>query len=329
MAYKMLTPSESAGMKDLFRLHGADKSYGEAVSSQSQKYLPSKEEIKKIAWHIEKIMKVKVSDALINGEEGTKVILVQDLEKLLDGRVNQRLERFARYPLVVEQLKQEETKGFEPVKHAPSYFDPSDGAVYMITDNFEKIYREKCEEKMIDANSAEGKRFEGFLKALYFTHEEIHKTIAEKSPAIRNSSSDRWAELAKVLEKHLDDENKTPEKEEKVVKSIESIRDKYDALDTCMEGIAHYAGHKVMCKLGYPSWASTEFGNIRNYTGTEPETPAYKEVMDASKGIKFVEAIQIRTHENPIALIIEHPPTSMKYINNPGEYLKDREEGKT
>jgi hypothetical protein len=252
---------------------------------------------------------------------------VQDLEKLLDGRVNQRLERFARYPLVVEQLKQEETKGFEPVKHAPSYFDPSDGAVYMITDNFEKIYREKCEEKMIDANSAEGKRFKKFLEFLYFAHEEIHKTIAEKNPAIRNSSSDRWAELAKVLEEHLDDENKTPEKEEKVVKSIESIRDKYDALDTCMEGIAHYAGYRVMCKLGYSSWASTEFGNIRNYTGTEPETPTYKEVMDASKGIKFVEAIQTRTHENPIALIIEHPPTSMKYINNPDEYLKAREEG--
>lgn len=302
----------------------ADQLKEVSTGEKYAKHLPSKEEIKKIAWHIEKIMKVKVSDTLRNGEEGTKTILAQDLEKLLDGRVDQRLERFARYPLVVEQLKQEETKGFEAVKHAPSYFDPSDGAVYMVTDNFERIHGEK----MIDANSAEGKRFKKFLESLYFAHEEIHKTIAEKNPAIRNSHSDRWAELAKVLEEYLDDENKTPEKEEKAVKSIESIRDKYDALDTCMEGIAHYAGYRVMCKLGYSGWAGTEFGNIRNYAGTEPETPTYREVMDASKGIKFVEAIQTRTHENPIALIIEHPPTSMKYINNPDEYLKAREEGK-
>lgn len=287
----------------------------------------SKEEIKKIAWHIEKIMKVKVSDALRNGEEGTKVIRVQDLDKLLDEKVNRKLERFARYPLVVEQLRQDEMKGFDAVKHAPSYYDPSDGAVYMITDNFERICREKCEGKMIDANSAEGKKFKKFLEALYLSHEEIHETIAEKNPAFRNSSSDRWTELAKVLEEYLDDENKTPEKEEKVTKSINSINEKYDALDTCMEGIAHYAGYRLMCKLGYSNWAGTEFGNIRNYTGTA-DTPTHKEVLEASKGIKFVEAVQIGIRENPIALIIEHPPTSMKYIHNPSEYLKAIEEGR-
>jgi hypothetical protein len=332
MNYKVLLPSEGLSkgvdIKDLIRLHGADKSNAESASLSSQKGVLSKEEIKKIAWHIEKTMKVKVSDKLRNGEENMKVIHVQDLVDILEADMNRRFERFSQYPGVVEQLREDEEKGFEAVKNAPAFFEPRDRTVYLVAENFERVYMERCEGLGIDPESAEGKRFKKFLTILYFSHEEIHKTVAERCPAIGSSTSEKWAKKSDILMEYVEDEDKGPAKEEKVVKSLEAVADRHDALEICMEGIAHYTGYRVMCKLGYSKWAGTEFLNIRDYKGEADGTPTGEEVTNALNGIRFMEAVQIRTHENPVAFAIKHPPIFMRHIELPDEYLKDREAGK-
>ncbi|NYZ75645.1 hypothetical protein H0N98_00120 [Candidatus Micrarchaeota archaeon] len=332
MDYKILQPSEGSskdiGIKNLIRMHGADRSDAESASLSGQKGVLSQDEVKKIARHIQKHMKMKVSESFMKGEENMKPIMAQGLVKILEADMNRKLERFSQYLNVVEQLREEHAKGLEASKNAPAFFDPKDGTVYLVVDNFERIYRERCEERGIDANSAEGKKFRKFLTYLYFCHEEIHKTTAQISPAMKDSTSNRWKERENVLVEYLENEDKSPEKDDRVSKVLNSITDRYDALDACMEGIAHYVGYRVMCEFNYSSWASVEFRNFRDYSGAELEGSLRQEVTDAFRGIRFMEAVQIRTHENPVAYVIKHLPTSVMYVENVNEYLNAIKEGK-
>lgn len=322
MNHKIIQP-EGAALKDLLRMQGADKFISESTPS-SQKGALSTDEVRKIASHIEKVTKMKVSSALKSGEENLKPISLEDLKKLLDRNMDSRMEQFARYPGVVEQLRAETSKNSLAVDHMPAFFNAADDNVYLVTENFEKIWGRKCEEKCIEPGSAEGRRFRKFSELLYFTHEEIHKTTAQNTPILKDSASNRWREQAKVLIEHLEGE-RTPEAEVRAINALISINDKYGAIDTYIEGIAHYGGHKVMCRMGYSRWADMEIGIIRKSPAI---ADAPLEFMEAVNGVKFMEAIQVKTHENPIAFTIKHPPTSMGLIENPEEYLKARKEGK-
>jgi len=311
-------PPAGMGMKDLIKLHSADKSASESTSSSSQKYVPSREEIKKIAKLIEKTTKMEVSELLKNGEGKVKSVSKDVADKADHEEMQSIFKKFIRYPEVLEQIRQKITNEISYGGNIPAFFSSPDNTVYLISDNFEQIVKKYCENRGLNVDSEEGRRIEKFLTLFYFTHEHVHQTVKRNNPLVGNNREDALMEQAKIISEHLEDEHKTPEKEETAVKSLRSIVDRMNALEAYNEGVTHYATDTIMCKLGYSELSAIQLRQLR-------EDKKYVPIH--SKGLRFVEAIQVKTHQNPIAFTINHPPLSMKYIENPDEYLKDREKG--
>jgi len=324
MAYKVLKPSESAGIKDLVRLHSADKSDGETTSSSSQLYTPYKEEIKTAARLIEKFSGMKVGENFKKGEIKVKFASSEEVTKVAQEELYRIVEKFIHDPHVLVQVRQllrNEALIGEADSHgtrAGGVFIESQNAVYVIKDSIEEAVKEQCAVRSVKPESEEGRKIERFFTLSPIVHEAIHQIIKQNNPLIGNWWTNESMEIAKIYAVYvgipIDGE---------IAKDIEAkvqrVRDKMDALQAVDEGIAHYLTCKVTSKLGLSHSAMRQL-------------QMSKEDDDkriTAKGITFVEAIERKTRgENPVAIIINHPPLTMRYIDHPDEYLKDLKEGR-
>jgi len=285
------------------------------------KYMPSREEIKKIARLVEKVTKMKVSENLKEGKGIVKIVNREQAEIIDKGQSYLTLEKFVHDPLLREMLKKRIDDAYLLNQSRPAFFNPANDGVYLIAENFEFLLRNQCEEFGLKPDSPEGRRLERYLILHYFIHEHIHQTVKRNNPRVGDSQEDAMKAQAKLASEYLADALKTPEKEKNMLKAMALITDRMDAMESYDEGVAHYATHKVLCKLGFSKWASWTLRTFREDT---------KHILH-SEGIKFIEAVQIKTSKtntNPIEFTIGHPPTSMRHIELPDEYLKDREAGK-
>ena len=324
MAYKMLKPSESTGMKDLVRLHGADKSYGETTSSSDQLYTPYKEEIKKIAKYIEEISGMKVSENFKKGNINVKFASSEKVTKVAQEELYKTAEKFIHDPHILVQVRQmlrDEALIGEADSHgtrAGGVFIESQNTAYVIKDSIEEGIKEQCAIRSVGLESEEGRKIKRFLTLSPIVHETTHQIIKQNNPLIGNWWVNGSSEISKIYAVYVG----IPIDEE-IAKDIEAkvqqVRDKTDALQDVDEGIAHYLTCKVTSKLGLSHSAMRQL----------QMTKENEDHRITAKGITFVEAIERKTRrENPFAIIINHPPLTMRYINNPSEYLKDRNEGK-
>jgi hypothetical protein len=176
-----------------------------------------------------------------------------------------------------------------------------------------KYIQDHCKSSGVKPDSPQGKRIEKFINVGFFIHESIHKTIDENYPLVGDFDSNGFTEQAKTIAEFL----KTGSKDEGPLnKSLDLIGDTMRVLKAYNEGISYYAGHKIMCKMGYLSNALKLLESVK------------KTYPDIAKGIAFLGYIERKTGENPITYTIKHPPQSMEQIEHPDQYLKDREEGK-
>lgn len=287
------------------------------ASEQYSKYLPSVEEIKKIARLIEKTTKMEVSKALKDGEIRIKVVPWEEAERAAHENAYALIEKYIPDSHLREGVRERVMRLTFFKKDTLGFFDPLDNSVDILADNLENTFKLLCEELLIKADSPKGRRLERYLFLSSAIHESIHQTINENNPAIRNAWWDAFIEGTKILQE-LAKGGLSSQEKEKILARMSSADDKKDAMRAYDEGVAHYTEHKIMCKLGYSDWAEDDLREVREQ----------KERALHSAGTKFIQAIQVRTHQNPIEYTIKHPPTSMRYIENPDEYLKAREEGK-
>jgi Asp-tRNA(Asn)/Glu-tRNA(Gln) amidotransferase C subunit len=284
-----------------------------SASEKYAKYLPSKEEIKRIATYIEKTTKMKVSEAFKNGEGTIKIVRSAEANKMEQEELYSILKKLVPNPYILEQLRPIVMARMFYSENVPAFFSASDNSVYLISDNFDQIIKKYCENRGLKMNSKGGRKIEEFLTLFYFIHENIHQTVKENNPIVGNKREDALKEHAKLVSDH------SPEKEESAVKQLDSITDRMDALEAYDEGVTHYATHKIMCKLGYAPQAETQIRQLREDK---------KHVPLHSKGLRFIEAIQVKTHQNPIEYTIKHPPLTMRHIEHPDEYLEYLEKEK-
>jgi hypothetical protein len=324
MTYRMLNPTESGGMKDLIRLHGADKSHGETAPSSSQLYTPYKEEIITAARLIEKFSGMKVGENFKKGNINVKFATSEEVTKVSQEEQYKIVEKFIHDPYVLLQFRHLLPNG-PLIGEADSYgrraggaFIESQNTSYVIKDSIEEAIREQRAIRSVEAESEEGRKIKRFLTLSPIVHEAVHETIKHNNPLIGNWWVNRTTEIVKVYAAYVGipkDEEIAKDIEEKVQK----VREKTDALKAVDEGIAHYITCKVTSKLGLSHSAIRQL-QMRKEDENDRIT---------AKGINFVEAIERKTREeNPVAIIIKHPPLTMKYIEHPDEYWKDLKEGK-
>jgi len=317
-------PSESAGIKDLVRLHGADKSYGETTSSSSQLYTPYKEEIITVARLIEKFSGMKVGENFKKGEIKVKFASSKEVTKVAQEELYKTVEKFIHDPHVLVQVRQMLRNGAligEADSHgtrAGGVFIESQNTAYVIKDSIEEGVKEQCEIRSVKLESEEGRKIKRFFTLSPIVHEAIHQIIKQNNPLIGNRWANGSTEIVKIYAGYVG----IPidgEIAKDIKAKVQRVRDKSDALQAVDEGIAHYITCKVTSKLGFSHSAMRQL-QMRKED---------KDNRITAKGINFVEAIERKTRgENPVAIIINHPPQTMRYIDHPDEYLKDLKEGK-
>jgi hypothetical protein len=287
------------------------------ASGQYSKYMPSAEEIKKIAKLIEKTTKMEVSQALKDGKVGIKFVTREEAARIQREEALTLVEKYVQTP----QLREKVIKGVMEYNFVSntmlSFFDSIDNSLGIVVDNFEGSFKRQCEERLIEPDGPKGIRFRKFMLLDSVTHEFIHNTIKENSPSVGNARLNALIEMTKIISENVKDGQSVQIGGEPAIRLL-LVKDRSDAMLTYNEGVTSYATHKITSKLGYADLAD------RWLRGGREEGSIY------SDGIKFLEAVQVETaknNTNPIELTIKHPPTSMMHIKNPEEYLKDVREG--
>jgi hypothetical protein len=201
-----------------------------------------------------------------------------------------------------------------------AFTNPVTNSIYIISDNFELLSKLGCERYGLKPNSPEAKKLRKFILLENIIHEFTHQAVRENSPLIGNCRTSAISERAKVLTQYFEDAQKTPEKRDAVNNALELIDGEMRVLDTYNEAVAHYTAHKILCKLGYSGWADRSLNDLRESEDSD--------MSRRYKGLRFLEFIQVKTHQNPVELTIKYPPQDPLYIEHPDEYLKDLEKGK-
>ncbi len=310
-------PSADTNIKDhIIRLHGADKTNSESASPPTELYVPSKYEIMQVAKRIEDITGMKVSTSFKKGEISIKFISRDEATKMTQEEFYSTSKKFMSDKTLLEELRREIMEGVDfdmpSIFRATSgFFSSEQNTAYIVRDNIEELFRLQCAVQLVSPNSEEGKRIERFLVLNTFVHEQLHQTIKENIPEVANWSVDSIREQVKIHSELAGDE-------EAMEARWQIVRDGIDARQAFDEGIAYYAGYRVISKFGYSYKAMRQSTLLKE----DEEQPLN------SKGMAFLGYIEKKTGENPIKYTIKHPPLTMRHIDHPDEYLRDLKEGR-
>jgi hypothetical protein len=316
MSYKMLQP-EDRGMKDLIRLHGADKSHGEAAPS-SELYTPTEYEMAQIPKLIERFSGMEAKLKNIK----TKIVSRDDAEKIAMKETLDTLKKFNVDPSAQKDIikQMQDTK---VVSAAAGIYSAYGGTIYLVKESIEETRDQYCAVYNIKKGSPEAKKEERMIVLFSAIHEVVHLVVLENNPHVGNSRLEGMVEGSKIISEverikqkefgGVEDVLKVME----ATKALKSINDRMNTFRIYNEAIAHDVGAKVMGKLGHSHDALVLLTYAKEFN------------TEAQKGTVFLKAIgRKKPKENPIAYTIKHPPTSMRHIELPDEYLKDREAGK-
>ncbi len=309
-----LMPGGGISIKDhITRLHGTGKTNSESASPPTELYIPSKYEIMQVAMRIEETTGMKISESLKKGEWEVKDVSRDKATQIKQEKEYSIFEKYIKDADELEKLRKQIMDESSCSKDSLAFFNSPDNTIYRVSDNTKRLIEYHCKSSGVKPDSPKGKRIEKFINLSSFVHESIHKTVNENYPLIGDWVSNGFTEQAKTIAEFL----KTGHKDEEPLnKSLNLISDTTGVLTAYNEGIAYYAGHKIVCKMGYLSHAMELLETVK------------QKYPHIAKGIAFLEYIEKKTGENPIKYTIKHPPQTMKHIEHPDEYLRDLKEGK-
>jgi len=294
------------------------------ASEKYARYLPSKEEIIRIAELIERFSGMKVDEKVKRGEIEVKFISSRNLRK---ERLNDELsacDRMNLEPRIYNKVKHRiKNVSGTPLQSRLAYFEPKNNTIYVLYDNFDKLIKEeslayvkagiidgKIERhffrKTADAKSTE--EIEKFVVRDVLSHELTHQIFAGNNPQYQKTVLETDERAFKLFSETVKAEaNKDYEKLKELSTEVESNNDHATALHIYREAIACSVTHNVMYELGFRIPADVRMARL---------PPQYK------KGISFLDEINRATGQNPITFTMHDPPQSMREIENPELYIR-------
>jgi hypothetical protein len=316
----------------LTNIHLAEEPHSESTPSElHSRYVPSKEEIIRIANLIEKKSGMRVSNNIKSGEisfefrsvkDAAEIMLKERLAVLdamsIEKPIHDALKSF---------LKDRYNKGKLFDKDTPAFFHTECSSVCIIPERFEKILKEgsvvSVREGLVKGNikknlfrenvSGEAVReVKKFLMLRTTTHELVHRVVEENNRHVGYAHLEGEANELKLLGRiaKAEVDEKDFAKSKILHHAIKANRLQMNTLHSYNEAIAYYIGFLVMCELGYSTQEKYQFERTKI---SEPEI---------AKVINFFEAVQSTTHQNPVAFTIRNPPQSMQEIENHKAYLR-------
>jgi hypothetical protein len=323
-----LKPNDSI-REHILHLHKPDKSATESTAS-THKYMPSQEEIKKIAKLIEHLSGLKVNETMKKGELKIEFVTMKELLEMMERDKLSLVDELDAPQVIRDAIKiviKKDKTDEKQTKDVGGRFDVKRNTIFLVHDHIEMLIRDGSvnlvKQGVVDgevkrslrhflrktADREAVKRTERFVVLLCTAHEMMHEISAENNPELGYSNWTKNSEQLRILSqaaKNMHD----PSKVKNLIIELRENERLHHILDIYDETIAYHIGHLVLCKLGYEKESTY---NLKRAMDESPEL---------AKGIAFLEAIERTTHKNPVAFTIHNPPQNMQEIEDHKLYLR-------